>query len=194
MQLHIPALGPQQALHWAAAYHRDAALASGVAGAISVRAEILTVEEFEGSLLDYDQPNPAAAPSACASLLCEELYTATRGLVTATTPGQLTDVVAGFVTAVGGRAEPGTPRPEPGLIDVDVSVEGGSAFHARAEAVSVAGLIIEQSLPTLLGDARRAAVRLRQQHQHHLQGNPPTGPASHERQNPQTAKPTGGLP
>ncbi len=162
IQLKIPAPTAPQALQWALAYYRQAAIAVGLAMTTLVRIEVLTVEEHDRSSHQYDLGAPLEVP-ALRGLLCDEVYAATRRLLAATTPGDLDDVLVRFVISVGGRVERGEPRHLPGITEIDLSVEGDQTQHATADAFSVAGLIIDQSLPTLLIDARQALARLRAQ-------------------------------
>jgi hypothetical protein len=84
------------------------------------------------------------------------------------------DTIIRFVITIGGRVEPGVPRHLPGTIDIDVTLEGEKARHATAEAFSVAGLIIEQSLPALLSDARMGLARLHRDQPNGEPQRPPT--------------------
>jgi hypothetical protein len=50
------------------------------------------------------------------------------------------------------------------MISRDMSLSDGKELHAVAECVSVAAMIIEQSLPPLVEDARVALRRLQEAH------------------------------
>jgi len=164
IQVRIPARAPHEALYWAFAYHREAAQAAGLPAAPLVRAEVSTVEELTRSWQEYELADGAPPAPAPEWLLCRELYQAIRHLVAATTEAALAGAVIGFVAAVGGTVEPGEARRRPGVIVVDITMAHGEAYHATADAFSVAGLVIESSLPALVADAQRAAARLRRPH------------------------------
>jgi hypothetical protein len=165
IQLQVPASAPDRALWLASAYHRQAAQAAGLPLATLSRVEVLTLAELEACWARVD-PGLDAAPLP-PDLRCDELYTATRRLLAATTATELADTVAGFVTAAGGWVEPGPVRHLPGMLDMDATIEAGQTRHAWAESISVAGLLIEELLPVLLTDARRALLRVQG---HHLEG------------------------
>ncbi|MDQ1367233.1 MAG: hypothetical protein QOE57_3275 [Acidimicrobiaceae bacterium] len=160
VQLHIPASTPHHAVRWALAYHEQAAKAVGLPLADLNRVEVFTLEVLEESWLEADLTTEGVT-TRCSSqpLLYDEVYTATRGLLAATTATEVADIVAGFVTAAGGRVEPGPVAHLPGIFDIDMTIEAGRATHAWAEAVSVARLVVEQLLPVLLADARCALLR-----------------------------------
>jgi hypothetical protein len=114
-----------------------------------------TFEWSQTSLLDAATPSTAGR-----NLLCDELYDATRRLNEATAPAEVTDTVVDFVTAIGGWVQPGTRQDRPDVIDVDVTIETGRPLHATAAALSVAGLIMEQALPTFLAECHAARDRI----------------------------------
>lgn len=159
IQLRVPAPTCAESLRRAMAYHRHAARAAGLPAATLLRAEVLTLQELERSW-DDDGGSDLAGSGA---LLCDELYTATRGLISASTSAEVTSILHRFVELVGGTTEPGVARHLPGTCDIDLPIDGGEAHHATAEALSVAGLILESVLPTLLTDARQTLARI---HQH----------------------------
>ncbi len=162
IQLHIAATAPYEALRSAVAYHDLAARAVGLTKSSLTRAEVLTLGEFEIGLLLPPAPTSTASPRARSALISDELYTTTRALLRISTPAEITDLLVRFVTAVGGSVNVGECRPVPGMVSSDISIGDGEALHAVAESVSVAGMIIEQSLPSLVADARLA---LRQLHE-----------------------------
>lgn len=164
IQLQVPAPTSAEALRRAMAHHRQAARAAGLPGVTLLRAEVLTVEEVERSWDDGGGDDPDADGAGCCGLFCDDVYSATRGLTAATTAAEVVAIVQRFVDLVGATTEPGVPRYLPGTCDIDLRIDGGAARHASAEALSVAGLMLESVLPTLLTDARRALARL-QQHQ-----------------------------
>ncbi len=159
IQLQIQAQGPNQALEWASAHHRQAALDVGLpTTSTMVRAEVCTVEELERSWDEFDSAG-AKDDAAPPSVLCDAVYPATRRMLAATTPAEISDIVIDFVTAIGARVQPGPPLHRVGMIDFDLSVEGDEVNHVTADSFSVAGLIIERSLPALLADARHVLAR-----------------------------------
>jgi len=161
VQLQIPAPSASQAVSWALAYHRKAAHDMGMPTCPLVRFEVFTVDELRRSWDEMQIADPFVLPSPAApALLCPEVYFATRALVAATTPEEVTTAVFGFVTAVGGRVEPDPSERDSPNISVELTVDGEPLRHAVAEAFSVAGLVLEQSLPALLVDARLAVTRL----------------------------------
>ncbi|MDQ6617177.1 MAG: hypothetical protein M3083_21135 [Actinomycetota bacterium] len=160
IQLQILATGPEQAVHSALAYHRDAERAVGVAPAAFVRIEVFTAERLEQLRHDGEPSGTLVVPRARHGFVCEEVYAATRMLLAAATAVELVDTLAWFVTAVGGRVEPGPARRSAGMIGIDISLEGDQAHHATAHCFSVAGLILEQALPSVIVDARFAFTRL----------------------------------
>ncbi len=159
VQLHIPADGADEALRIATSFHKQAVGAIGAAGEFT-RAEILTLDEFEEGWRDESGPPARLAAGAAQALISIEVYDATRALLGATTPSEVTDVLVRFVLAVGGRVHVGQCRPVPGMVSVDLSLTPGDQLHAIAESFSVAGLIIERWLPPLVDDAKRTLVLL----------------------------------
>jgi hypothetical protein len=162
VQLHIAAVAPYEALRCAVAYHDLATRAVGLTKSSLTRAEVLTIGEFEMGLLLPPAPTGTPSPRTRHGLISQELYSTTRALLRVSTPGEITELLVGFVTAVGGSVNVGECRPVPGMITVALSPGSGEQLHAVAESMSVAGMIIEQSLPTLVDDARLA---LRQLHE-----------------------------
>jgi len=161
VQLQVAGPDPYQALGRALACQQRAAATIGLPAAVLVRAEVFTVEELEHSCQD-DCRAAVAAPAPAAALLCHELYDATRGLIAAGTLDELHATLVDFVTAIGGQVMPGSPQCLPGTADVDLSLVVDDAKHAIADSFSVAGLILEYSLPALVSDARVALARLGQ--------------------------------
>lgn len=156
IQLHLQARDAHEALRSALAYHHQAAEAAGLPPSNLARAELLTADQFDRDCLEDD---PVAGPVPT-PVLCEEMYTATQRLFGATTSAELSDIVTGFVTAIGGTVEHRGAWSGSKTVEFDVSLEGDQSCIATAEAISVAGLIIEQSLPTLVDDARGILSRL----------------------------------
>jgi hypothetical protein len=155
IQLQIPAPTPDQALRLALSYHLDAARSAGLPATTLLRVEVLTYEQFEQS---FQEPPETAAGREGA--VAGELYRATRSLLAATSRIELADILVEFVTAIGGRIEPGPRRHLGGTTAVDLTLNGDEARHASAESFSMSGLFLEQFLPTLVADARRRLARM----------------------------------
>ncbi|MDQ6613601.1 MAG: hypothetical protein M3083_02265 [Actinomycetota bacterium] len=162
VQLHIAAVAPYEALRCAVAYHDLAVRAVGLTRSSLTRAEVLTLSEFELGLLVPTTQARTPLPHARNALISDHLYTTTRALLRVSTPAEITGLLVQFVTAVGGSVNVGECRPVPGMVSFDISVAEGEPLHAVAENASVAGMIIEHSLPSLVDDARLA---LRQLHE-----------------------------
>jgi hypothetical protein len=117
----------------------------------------MTLGEFEcGIRTRTGKESETAQPAGRVSLVSEELYLITRALLRLTGPGEVVELLVGFVTAVGGSVHFGDFPPTPGMIAIDLSVADAERLYAVAETVSVAGMIFEQSLPSLVEDARLA--------------------------------------
>jgi hypothetical protein len=159
VQLHIPAAGADEALRIATSFHEQAVQAVGAAASFT-RAEVLTLGEFEESWHEASASGTALPSGAAQALISIEVYEATRALLGASTPGEVTDVLVRFVLAVGGRVNVGQWRHIPGMVSVDISVEAEEQLYAMAENFSVAGLIIERWLPPLVEDAKRTLTLL----------------------------------
>jgi hypothetical protein len=159
VQLHIPAATADDALKIAASYHEHAVHAVGAMAAFT-RAEVLTLGEFEESWHEAAATGATLPAGAAQALISIEVYEATRSLLSASTPAEVTDVLVRFVLAVGGRVNVGQRRNVPGMVSVDLSTSPGEQLHAMAESFSVAGLIIERWLPPLIDDAKRTLVLL----------------------------------
>jgi hypothetical protein len=157
VQLHVPALAPYEAVRCAVAYHRREARAAGLGRCTVARVEVMTLGEFAcGVRAPTAEESATAQPASRAGLVSEELYLITRALLRLTGPGQVGELLVGFVTAAGGSVRFGDFFPIPGMIAIDLSVAPGERLYAVAETVSVAGMIFEQSLPSLVDDARLA--------------------------------------
>jgi hypothetical protein len=153
IQLHVAADGAES-------MHEQALQAVGVMASFT-RAEVLTLGEFEATWGDEEVgathlPRPAAAEA----LISVEVYEATRSLLSATSAAAVIDVLVRFVLAVGGRVNVGQQQQVPGMVSVDISTSPREQLHAVAERFSVAGLIIERWLPSLLDDAKRTLALL----------------------------------
>jgi hypothetical protein len=167
IELHIAADSPHEALRRAVVYHDLAARAVGLTRSSLTWAEVLTATEFQLSLLRPPVPVSPSAPrvrSALISdaLISDEMYTATRALLRISTPADIIDLLVGFVTSVGGSVMVGEHRPVFGMVSADISVGIGEPLQAAAEQESEAAMLLEQSLPLLVADARLALCRLRE--------------------------------
>jgi hypothetical protein len=164
VQLHLAAEEAAEALKMAVAYHDLAVQAVG-ADAVFSRAEVLTLGEFEASWHDDGQSAARGSRSGAAqAMISLEVYEATRALLGASTPPEVTDILVRFVLAIGGQVNVGPPRPRLGTVCVDLSGAANQELHAVADSFSVAGLIIERWLPPLIDDAKRTLELLERSH------------------------------
>jgi len=161
LQLHVPADGAGEALHTAVANHELAARAVGITSSF-LRAEIVTLGEFEEAWLAGMPESGQAASGAGQALASTEAYQATRALIGATTTQDVTDVVVRFVHTVGATVHVGSPRELPGMVTIDLSIAAEQPLYASAQAVSMACLSIERWLPALVDDAKSALILLDQ--------------------------------
>jgi hypothetical protein len=159
IQLEIPAAAPHLALQWALVHLGDAWRAVGGPTGTLMRVEMSTFAELERAWQEYDVPL-ASPDAAAAPLLWPEAFAATRRLLAATTRDEIAQTLVAFVTSCGGQVTPGAPSGAAGMVDVDISLDGGRADHATAESISVSGLILECALPAVVADARIALARL----------------------------------
>ncbi|MDQ1393200.1 MAG: hypothetical protein QOF30_2177 [Acidimicrobiaceae bacterium] len=160
LQLRVAAPRPADALRHGLALHDQAVRTVGLGHPVLVRSEILMDPEFDRQWDDAEQPavpgEPAPAPHR---VLCDEAYSATRALLQCSTAAEVTDVLVRFVETVGAQVRCGPGDAGPGQLAVDLSLGDGPRRHALVDSVSVAGLIIEQSLPALVSDARAVLSR-----------------------------------
>lgn len=159
LQLHLPATAAADALGIAMANHNHAARALGTTSSF-IRAEVLTLGEFEAAWLAGVTETDAAASRSGHELASTGAYEATRALIGASTTQEVTDVVVRFVHAAGGSVHVGGPCHIPGMVSIDLFIVGDQALYASAEAVSMAGLVIQRWLPPLIDDAKSALVLL----------------------------------
>lgn len=165
LQLHISAVAADEALRLATAYHEQAARIVGSFASFT-RAEVLTLGELEQSW-SSGETTPSETPSLNAdrpsrsaeALTSTEVYNATRALLGASTPTEVTEILVHFVLAVGGSVHVGERRPIPAMASVEMSISPGQQLYAVADNVSVAGLILERWLPALMVDAKRRLQR-----------------------------------
>jgi hypothetical protein len=162
LQLRVVAERPTEAFRRALELHDRAIHSIGISPPALARVEVLTGREFESQ---WEDPGPGAT-TMTESVLSHEIYWATRALVGATTATELTDVLIGFVTSVGGQiqrhpadyADSADPAGEQVSLDFSLDEE---RLYAVADRFSVTGLILEHSLPTLVADARAVLNRRR---------------------------------
>ena len=154
------------ALEAAVEGHAAAARAVGGVGGPAfsvVRAEVLKAEEFEASFADSREV-VERRNNRYPGLASEELYLATRSLLWSSTPDEIAAVLARFVTAAGGAVRVGPQRHLPGLVSIDFSFRNGESISAVAGTNSAAGLLLEESLPSLVEDAGRVLDARRPTH------------------------------
>ncbi len=162
IQLHIAAAAPSEALRNAVAYHEQAAQAVGLARPSLTRAEVLSLGEFQ--MGRQDETVVARRPPQAETrdgLISDVLYSTTRALLRVSTPAEISDLLVGFVTGVGGSVTVGDYHPVGGMVSVPLGAGNGEPLHAVAEALSAAGLVIERCLPALVEDAGRVMRQLR---------------------------------
>lgn len=116
----------------------------------------------QGGAGTRDEHCGLAMPGAREGLVSYELYRTTRALLWVSTQAEITDLLVGFVTAVGGSVSVGNCQPAEGMVTVPLGGGEREALHAVAETMSVAGMILERSLPSLVDDAGRVRSQLRQ--------------------------------
>jgi hypothetical protein len=164
IQLHVAASSLHEALRVALDGHYRALVSGGLTASRLIRAEVVTAEEMERGWEELSKADRHRTRGDGASGgHSPQVYAALRGLVAATTVGEVGEVVDRFVVAIGARVQVGAALHLPVMIDVDLNIDGGRARHATAEAFSMAGLFLEQALPDFLADARRALDRLQPQ-------------------------------
>lgn len=160
IQVRVNAAEPDLALRLVAAAHRAAVVSGVIRAARLLRAELLTLAEFED---DSDRAlalEDMALTRGRSDLVCNEVHDATRALIGAASGEQIDAIVLEFVDSVGGQVTVGIHRPACGEVVIDLGFDHGPSTYAVAEANSVAGLLLETALPPLLEDVARARVRL----------------------------------
>ncbi len=161
IELTMPARRPDEALQWTLGLHRRAAHDVGLGRETLVRAEVFSVDDPAWSPQDCGSTSSAVKGAPAESgMVCDALYTATRGLLAATSRADITNAVAHFIAALGGHLEIGAPRLRPGMTDIDLRLGDATRRSASVDALSVGGLLLERLLPVLLDDARLALARL----------------------------------
>jgi hypothetical protein len=160
LQLRVPADQPMAALRRGLALHRRAVDSVGAPAPVLARIEVLTTAEFDRQWDDFSGRRAGAAQDS--TVLTNDVYWATRSLLRAATPSQVTNILVGFVLAVGGEIDVAAPDGRPDKVVVDLTTDECEPLYATADAVSVPGLIVEQSLPALVADSRAVVARLRQ--------------------------------
>jgi hypothetical protein len=160
LQLHVPAVGPTDALRQGLALHDRAVRGLGMPEPVLARIEVLTGREFDSQWRD-DVHERLTLPGDRGTVLANELYWATRALLRANNASALTDVLVDFVTSVGGQVQDRCPETSDQVV-IDVSLEDDGSLFATAERVSVAGMILAFSLAALVADARTVLGRHQQ--------------------------------
>lgn len=157
VQLQIPTERHDDALALAIASHDRALRDLGVQVCNLLRAEVMTLGELQ---LGTGQTLAEVQERRYDAMIPTALYEATRGLLRASDRAQIDEVLTGFVIAVGGTVNIGELKYFPGEVSVDLGLSPSDRMYATADAASVAGLMIEQSLPLLIHDAERMMTRL----------------------------------
>ena len=166
VQLHVAAGQHHEALALALALHDRAVAALGAAPPTLLRTEVLTVGELK--MACGQTASEAQTGRVYEALIPIALYEATRSLFRATTRAQIDEVLTRFVITAGGTVNIGELTYFPGEVSVDLGLSPGDRMYATADATSVAGLMIEHSLPELIRDAERMLAVLRLSDQPHL--------------------------
>jgi hypothetical protein len=122
-----------------------------------VRAEVKTPAELAAEFEGDDQPAFAAGVKVDGKAILAA-YRATRRLVAASVPAEITAAVLDFVHDLEGAVVAAETR-SLDAIPVDVSLGYGSALTAVASD-DVSRHRLEELLPVLVEDARTAALRL----------------------------------
>ncbi|HEX3540656.1 MAG TPA: hypothetical protein VHT75_09460 [Acidimicrobiales bacterium] len=163
LQLHVPARTADEALHEAVCQHRKAAASVGSSATFS-RAEVVSLAEFErtwdSSCSSPALSGPASLPRSDDTLVCAEVYAATRALVSATTVEEVTTILTDCVVAVGGTVQLGSAPAPPGTTAIDFTVVPEWPLFATADSISVPAMILERWLPPLVDDARHKLALL----------------------------------
>jgi hypothetical protein len=162
VQLRLAARTPQEAVQRALDCYRLARQAVDLAPSKLVRVEAMTADEMErGWHLEDSADSWGTAVPVLQRLDCPEVYTATRALLAATGAVEIAEIVEHFVVTIGARVLTRQPHAETDVTIFALGLEEGPCRYAAVEALSVAGLLLEQFLPTLLADARSVVAKLR---------------------------------
>ena len=164
LQLHISAPTADEALHEAVVQHQKAA-AAVCSGTTFSRAEVVSLPEFERT---WDSPAPSPALASPGSLpradeetiVCPEVYDATRALVRAATAEEVTTILTDCVVAIGGTVQLGLAPPAAGTTVIDLTIVPDLPLFATADSISVPAMILERWLPPLVADARQKLALL----------------------------------
>ena len=157
IQLELFALDLPRALLTAVDRHAEACRRLRLAAWPLVRAEVLTSEELEANLAAEDErmARDALPATGRPGGPSDALHQATRSLLGVTGAAEARAVLIRFVFGLGGQIAVGDTRPDPSIIPLDLSLGEGGGLFAVAEPLSVARMLLEESLPLLLEDARR---------------------------------------
>ena len=160
IQVHVDADEPDAAMRLAAAAHRAAVVSGVIRPSRLLRAELLTLAEFEEDAERALALEDAALTRGRSDLVCNEVHDATRALIGAVTSAQVDAIILDFVVSIGGRVVVGGPHAAIGEVVIDLGLDAVPPTYAVADANSVAGLVLETALPTLLEDVAIVRSRL----------------------------------
>ena len=164
LQLRLTAPSPLAALNAAVEHQARAHRALNLPRSSLVRAEVLTYGDYHRSC-DTDLWGPRTqAHGDVSAVVCEEAYTSTRALLHAGSMTALSLILAEFTYAVGAAVQVGPMRDDSSMTRVHIGLAGSDHLHAVAEPISVAGMMIERCLPSLVDDAKRVASTLTSDH------------------------------
>jgi hypothetical protein len=158
LQLDIRALTSDQALRFAMATHRMAAENLAMGPPLFLRAEVLDMDVLPDEQPEEEQ---STSPFVGGNPVSADVYEATRAVLRSGSVDEVRSALVAFVTTIGGSVVPGPQRTGPGMVTADISLEADEQVYASAELMSIAGFLIELSMPTLVEDARRACRRLK---------------------------------
>ncbi len=158
LQLHLKARSATDAVDSGICAHEMAAARIGFGALPLLRTEVISRGEFERSC--QEQLDVSLAPTERDPIsVPHEVYQATRAILGATAPGQLTDALIEFVVTVGGSVSLGSVPVDRAMVAVPIALTGRPIFGA-ADPYTVAGFMIEDWLPRLVADAGSMLARI----------------------------------
>jgi hypothetical protein len=166
VQVQVSSPTHHEALSLALAAHDEAIEALGFAPPTLLRSEVLTLGELKHSVGQTAAEAPVGR--VFDALIPTALYEATRALFRANSRAGIDQVLTRFVIAAGGTVNIGELQYFAGQVSVDLALAPGDRMFATADAASMAGLTVEQSLPALIHDAERMLAMLQLADQPHL--------------------------
>lgn len=160
VQLHVAAPTAADALRSALGRHDRTTAQIGLTNVCFLRTEILTLAELERSCQDEISASTSRHRISEATPVPNQVYEATRAILTAATPSQVVDNVVNFVLAAGGSVHLGQPPQDDDVVTVALPIGRRSDMYASGDTLTMAGFLIEHWLPQLLDDAREVLARM----------------------------------